>query len=308
MRIPKEKDWNFFGALPSNLNELIRMCVWEYARECRPLIDAIAKFKAIPEPPRASRTRLARFNREQQRLLAPINKIAGRFDWGFLCARDFPSKPWLSRSARSSPQARDSLFTETKVLQPTDPYVEVKHGKKTRKQKVEWRPFPPRFFGDVSDCFENGNREVFDRLDQFVASVMAEQFDLGCNSFHCLVIPDSFFEIVEPDVLAAAIKHMCRCLDRRQLAPDADRTAPTLKRPNYEAFLRWLGIMRFYHLFDSEKRQQILDHLRKTPAKLNVYTSLAGANHAEARNRATRSFKRIFKVPPDCLPLSREAK
>jgi hypothetical protein len=39
--------WDFFGELPQKGAELNRMCIWEYARECRPLIQAVDKLRTM---------------------------------------------------------------------------------------------------------------------------------------------------------------------------------------------------------------------------------------------------------------------
>ncbi len=42
-----EMEWNFFSALPNDEAELNRRCVWEYARECLPLVQRIRKLRMI---------------------------------------------------------------------------------------------------------------------------------------------------------------------------------------------------------------------------------------------------------------------
>ena len=152
MNDPTDSDWNWFAKFPhretgkklprSAEDELIRMCVWEYARECRPLVEAISKYRDT--------VRIGQRAREEaDELVQVIERMAGRFNWRFLCSPDFPDKAWLDLSSRRSNAYADFPFAERASIRPTDVTIEVKHGKRTRPQKVDWLPTPPRFFGDL---------------------------------------------------------------------------------------------------------------------------------------------------------------
>jgi hypothetical protein len=39
--------WDFFGKLPKENVDLNRMCIWEYARECKPLVQAVDKLRTM---------------------------------------------------------------------------------------------------------------------------------------------------------------------------------------------------------------------------------------------------------------------
>ena len=166
MSNPVESDWNWFSKLPRREkgkklprnveDELVRMCVWEYARECGPLIEAISKYRQTARAGRRSR-------KQADELVQTIDEIAGRFNWRFLCSPDFPSKAWLDLGPGQRTKQIDFPFVERAAVRPKLGTIEVEHGKGKRQQKTDWFPTPPCFSGDLASFFKKKDPKVLRR-------------------------------------------------------------------------------------------------------------------------------------------------
>lgn len=337
--------------------ELMQMCIWEYARECQPLRDAISglhdavgnllllgtmeqcapetlkaietgKIPLIPlhrgvltvpgskqfrAQTKATRAQSYRdFEEKWKKHLKAAEAIARDFNWHFLCSPEFPGRPWIDPGSTCRIKKSTGLFLDRAGLYPKPTEVMVQHGRGERPGLHQELPMPARFSGNFADYFDNGDRAVLDELQEFILKLITEQYeDFGQTAFELWAFPHQMFEIYEPDDLAKGLRRLCHLREPHRLVPN-DLTQDQLKREHPAAYLRWLGVMRFFHIYDRFSREDTLKELRESDASRDKEAARVLApfvegkveRDGEARWAATDFYRKLLKQPGDARPIS----
>jgi hypothetical protein len=357
MRSFTEADWNFFAYLApleemarlaskskaevrkrAN-NELMRMCVWEYARECAPLCSAISglrdevgnllqlatsqksavrtleviRAKKIPLMPGDPRIRTLPGTKAFRALPKEIQKRARAY-------HDFSQKFAVRLEDIEKMVGRFDWHFLCGTEFPDKAWLELSPDGETRasgtlfpprSEELGRSPVVSRMSGDCAEYFNGRNRMVLDELERFFVKLMAEQYELGSAGFECWVIPDQVFEIFEPEQIAASLQRLCLQRDPHRLVL-SDPTNDKFKRESPATYLRWLAVMRFFHFYDRAGRKEQLERLQDSKASrdkdaLQILRPLVeggGARDGEARKDATEFYRKLFKQPSDTKPIS----
>lgn len=304
----RQTDWNF-TAVGANDPAIQQICIWEYARECAPLIrrinrlrELVARHYEISDPreialrayaetpglkyveiPSAERTKLTKAAREkfEPKISDAITEIAAivpHLNWGLFCSHEFPDKGWLEESDCLIKQRHQLWHRTTAVVA-------------ARVYHLEY---------DLGDVLDGTSTAVVDELTEELKGI-AERDPQDSRHLHCFVVPDSHFDLFEKDQLVDAFKRHLKHLQRRKLIPQL----PYPSKPDREhawTYVHRLAVMRILHNCTKKEIQDIHDSLADEAAhKMRLHDR---TSFSDFRREAVAVFHRIFIFPGVEEPLS----
>jgi len=240
-----DAEWNF-STIRNDSSEALKVFLWEYGRECQPLINLVEEIKGIIVGEyqftdgekvanfayqvfkRKGRLALAvvpdgrpleeryAFSEQLENLREKLDALVGNFNLGLFFSQEFPDMPWFD------PQSKCGIKHDY------EPWPKVIH---------KFFAHVPYFHGDP----KNYGTELF-----------GDSESESDENFHCFIIPDGYFDWVPKEDMLADIKQRLDQLNRRKITP-SDLNAFKLSRDNVRANLRWLAAMRVLHYCDESE-------------------------------------------------------
>jgi hypothetical protein len=305
---PEMFEWNFAGIANDN-PDAAKICLWEYGRECEPLIEQIDFLRNIASDHRPSATAgeialllysvtghrryvpvaaemhavpmgadFASFADDAIPAVEEIEKIAWRFNWGLFCSEHFPDKPWLEPVNDCPIRRHHQIWHESALPNP-----HVEHAELT----LEIEQGAIANIGDVEHTL----------LD--MAGVTDSTGDLHA---HLFLIDDAVLDRHSPAAIAKQVKHQLDLRNRQRLNR-GDAPFLNLTRDDKRTSLHRLAIAR---LTRGLSQQQALDTIGNNLARLNisdeVYRWLKvedATRFSDYRRDAIAIYRKLFHVGED---------
>ncbi len=292
-----------------------KICLWEYARECGPLITQIRSFKdtvaghyglsdeqeiafeAYAWAPGRKYGGLPsrRFKQGIDPQMVPfvekvihhcdaINQIAGRFNWGLFCSHEFPAMPWLEEGSRC-PIRRVHEIWRSRGHSPHLPRL-------------------GRVAGDLQQMFgEDLSQRGEDFVNEIAEFVRSQFPDEVASRFHAFIIPADYFELYSTGDIADALKKQLVLLDRRKLKPNSD-IIEQRHRDQAWVWLQQLGIMRLLHGYSPDELREVVNPLSDEDRKTMKVRGKDLRRMREDRDGARKAFRFLFNLLAPELPLN----
>lgn len=329
-------EWNFLGLKKA---EIDKACLWEYGRECRPLIEQIKrlrdavgqhydassdaevalltyqeipfkKFNVLAEwthkhPPLASRHDDAVLRDKIEPILDEITRVVPRFNWGLFCSHEFPDLPWLGKGSTCPITKQHKIWPESIVAGGTMitfncKRLASKKGEQDRNDISSHKSLPyVHSFRAELIACEGGTFNM-NALIESVAEILPEDSQTGdAIPLHFFVIPDEDFLLYDKSHLSDAIKRHLNRLDRRKIFPDPLQLKD--RKNEWRAYLNALGVMRLLNGYSRPQlRNFVADVDDKTIDKLQLHDI---DKLIESRRVVLPAFQGLFNVPADEVPI-----
>jgi hypothetical protein len=322
---------DFFPTLPNDGAELARICLWEYARECkelrediRSLKDAVREHFGASDPSEiACLTQtlvgmrkggqyyilsgaiwygMDQFSSQFYEIRDRIDNLLPQFDWHFLCSARFPGKPFLDAITKCRAEKLGSVFRTCLYPILDRRRIEIPHGQKRRKAIDLLNSRIESVVLEVGDSTETSNefriKESLAKISKLVEKHLGRNRSI---KLHLFCFPDEFFRDYETSEIVAGFRHEVARLNQRKFLRN-DGSSRKFSRMHCRGYLKWLGALRFWSLSETDKK--ILDRFDFDPAEEVPMSYLIGKEHGKYVKRALDFFRGLFGLGDDSLPLS----